>query len=174
MTPLKHVATYGLCLLFILATAHAGDRLAMEQLLTPEGQLQSDLELRDDQAGFAGTTTRLWIVEPDGAVRYEHLLNGQPIEPLRTGSLDREKLAHLADVLSDQDFMRLPEKLGDGSPVNARSISIRFGDTVSTLQLMPGQDPPAALPSEAGGHRDDLGRFAAIFDVLISMLEEQD
>ena len=146
----------------------AGGTEEMEAYLAPDGRLQSELEVRDAQSGFAGVTVDVWQVAPDGTWRVTRELDGRHIAPERTGSLGPEQLKRLARVLADQDFSSLPAEFGERAEINARQLTLRFGDATTVMNLMPGQELDQAACAAAP--RSDLRRFAAIAHAILRTL----
>ena len=155
-----------------IGQALAGGTEVMEAYLAPDGQLRSELVLRDAQSGFAGVTTDVWQVAPDGSYRVTRELDGRAIAPERTGTLTPERLAGLARALADQDLQTLPAASGEVPEVNARQLTLRFGGTTATLNLMPGQDLDQAAC--AAPPQSDLRRFAEITDAITTSLQAVD
>jgi hypothetical protein len=149
----------------------AGGREGMEAYLAPDGRLQSELVLRDAQSGFAGVTAEVWQVAPDGTWRVTRDLEGREIAPERTGDLSPEQLAGLARVLSSQDFRSLPAELGAKAEVNARQLTLRFGEATMILNLMPGEELDRAACAAAP--RSELRRFAEIVQAIMHTLREE-
>lgn len=159
-------------LVMCASQALAGGTEVMETYLAPDGRLQSELVLRDAQSGFAGVTTDVWQVAPDGTYRVTRELDGRDIAPERTGSLSPEQLAGLARMLSDQDLRTLPAEFGEAPEVNPRQLTLRFGDTTTILNLMPGQALEEAACAAAP--RSDRRRFAEIAHAIMHNLQAAD
>ena len=159
------------CLGLVLGAgqAMAGGTDDMEAYLAPDGRLKSELVLRDAQSGFAGVTTDVWQVAPAGTYRVTRELDGRAVAPERTGSLSPEQMTELARVLSDQDLATLPAEIGKTAEINARQLTLRFGDAATTLNLMPGRDLENAACGVAP--RSDFRRFAEIAMAITDTLE---
>ena len=108
--------------------------------LAAGGGLSDRLVLEDSQSGFAGITSDVWTVEPDGSFTIERRLDGKPIAPARTGTLALEDLEGLAAAMAAEDFRSFPEEAGTGDKINARSVTLTFGDQTSVLWLPAGRD----------------------------------
>lgn len=124
----------------------------MGGFLTPDGKLAETLELQDAQEGFAGLSGEILTVQPDGTWRIARFLNDRVEEPHRRGRLSAKELKALAGVLAEQDFSELPSVVGQAPEVNPHRITVRFGETSSTLVMEPGQD----VPEIAALQRDQL------------------
>ena len=107
----------------------------MGGFLTPDGKLTETLELQDAQEGFAGLSGEVLTVQPDGTWRIARFLNDRVEEPHRQGRLDAKELKALAGVLAEQDFSELPSVVGQAPEVNPHRITVRFGETSSTLVM---------------------------------------
>lgn len=162
------------CLGLVLGAgqALAGGTEDMEAYLAADGRLKSELVLRDAQSGFAGVTADVWQVAPDGSYRVTRELDGRGVAPERTGSLGPDQVAELARALSDQDLTTMPAEIGQAAEINARQLTLRFGDTATTLNLMPGQDLENAACSAAP--RSDFRRFVEIAMAITHALEAGD
>jgi len=147
----------------------AGGADDMEAYLASDGRLRSELVLQDAQSGFAGVTTDVWQVAPEGTYRVTRELDGRAVAPERTGSLSPEQMAEVAGVLSDQELTTLPAEIGKTAEINARQLTLRFGDAATTLNLMPGQDLENAACSVAP--RSDFRRFVEIAMAITHTLE---
>jgi hypothetical protein len=105
--------------------------------------------LQDAQEGFAGVSGEILTVQPDGSWRLARFVNDRVEEPHRQGRLSPTELKSLAGVLAEQDFRALPSVVGEAPPINPHRITVRFGETSSTLVMQPGQNVSdvAALPA---------------------------
>jgi hypothetical protein len=130
-------------LAWCLITSAASPCLAEATDLTPyldAGGLSDRLVLEDSQSGFAGVISDVWTIEPDGSFTIERRLDGKPIVPARTGTLSAEDLEDLAAAMAAEDFRSFPEEAGTGDKINARSVTLTFGDQTSVLWLPAGRD----------------------------------
>ncbi|HSK39108.1 MAG TPA: hypothetical protein VK943_05005 [Arenibaculum sp.] len=124
---------------------------------SPAGQLSAPLELKVSQAGFAGITGTVTTIEPDGGYRVSTFVNEMVRPPESEGRLPPEALQAIVRSLEAQDFSRLPDEMGEPPPVNAKTVTLRYGDRSAAMVLEPGADLPAA--AAASGPES---RFAAI------------
>jgi hypothetical protein len=113
--------------------------------------LEHPLRLQDAQEGIVGETGRFWIIEPSGAWRVAGYVNDDVQEPKRTGQLNPQALEVLADCLAREDLSALPATAGAGPPVNARRISLSYGDKVVTLTLAPDPMGNESIPEPDPG-----------------------
>ncbi len=150
--------------------ALAGQDPCMEAYLASEGKLRSALELRDAQAGFAGVVEDVFRIAPDGRYTIGRYLGEKSLEPARGGLLGPAELKFLASVLDAEDFLGLPAELGAGPAINARRITLRFGEKEASLLLMPGEAPGTAAQTASGASRGPVARFAAIFEAVKASL----
>jgi hypothetical protein len=128
---------------FLLASTSApcfAEATDLSPYLDAGGGLSGRLVLEDSQSGFAGVTSDVWTIEPDGSFTIERLLGDKPIAPARTGTLTAEDLESIAAAMAAQDFRSFPAEAGEGGKVNPRSLTLTFGDQTSVLWLPAGGD----------------------------------
>jgi hypothetical protein len=129
--------------------------------------LKQVLEVRDSQSGFAGISGTVWRIEPDGryvGARFANQIEGPPV---LSGKLDPQTLARLAELLRSDAWQSLPAHLGEGDPVNVRTLSISQGARTVTLELPP-PDPttPERLLPRSSSESDSLKVFQVLRDAL--------
>jgi hypothetical protein len=151
-TAVKSAISLSAAAALILGIATAMASSAAERLSAP-------LELKVSQSGFAGVTGTVTTIEPDGTYRVSGFVNDMTRPPESEGKLQPEALDELARSLESRDFARLPAELGETPPVNAKTLTLRYGGHSTTLSLPPGTDLPAGTAARAGGPEGD---FAAI------------
>jgi hypothetical protein len=103
-------------------------------------ELKESLTLREEQGGIAGTTGRVWTVEPSGQWRVARFRTRGGKENLTTvgsGTLSPAELEALANVLAAQDLTGLPEKTGHEPKVNPHNVTLKFGKKTATLTGLP-------------------------------------
>lgn len=132
-TAVKSVISLSAAAAVILGIATAMASSATERLSAP-------LELKVSQSGFAGVTGTVTTIEPDGAYRVSSFVNDTTRPPESEGKLQPEALGELARSLESRDFARLPAELGETPPVNAKTVTLRYGGHSTTLSLPPGTE----------------------------------
>lgn len=143
----------------------------MGGFLTPDGKLAETLELQDAQEGFAGLSGEVLTVQPDGTWRIARFLNDRVEEPHRQGRLGAKELKALAGVLAEQDFSELPSVVGQAPEVNPHRITVRFGETSSTLVLEPGQDVPEIAALRREQLSEPKAKLVTIVETTRSLIE---
>lgn len=140
----------------------------MEKIWRDDGTLAWTLTLRETQAGFAGETTTILVIEPDGHFCSSFELNGTPQGERKGGRLDAVALADLAAIFADQDFQTLPHQYGDASPINQRQLVLSFKEQQWHFLL-----PPAAPGAEAliEDKASPLARILTIRQALFDHVE---
>lgn len=158
--------------LFCIAPCEASDKGNERNVfLTRDGQLTAKLMLRDAQAGVAGESGTVWIIDPEGTFSISRFFNNKVNKSCRTGQLTQEQLATLAKVLTAQEFFELPSEVGHGPEVNPHRITISFGEKTSTLTLGAGQDIMKAAP-QGGEQTSPQGRLSAIAQAIFRAVED--
>jgi hypothetical protein len=132
------------CLFFGLMLGIVAARGVWDAFAT-DYPLETTLTVKDMQDGFAGTTGTVWTIRPDCTFRVSRLFNQKVTEPCREGHLTPEQRARLSEILTKGAMAELPAQLGDASQVNARRITIEYGDKVSVLSIAPGDRDMRAL-----------------------------
>jgi hypothetical protein len=150
------VVTFGL-ICMAATTLHADDYIK-------DGKLTNPLKITQTQGGFAGFTGVEYTIEPDGAWSTATVFN-QKKTPKDKGKLSAKELETLAALLSKQDLLKLPAKIGKQPGANPHTISIEFGKAKASIV---GQMPPKADPNDAATPES---RFAAIYQGVTAMLK---
>ena len=156
------------CLIASTVSPCLAEATDLTPYLDAGGGLSDRLVLEDSQSGFAGVTSDVWTIEPDGSFTIERRLDGKPIAPARTGTLAAEDLEGIAAAMAAQDFRSFPEEAGTGDKVNARSVTLTFGDQTSVLWLPAGRDmrQVACAPAPSSSLSGAATVAAAIIDTL--------
>jgi hypothetical protein len=134
--------------------------------LTSDGRLHQTLVLEDVQAGVAGFTGTAWIIEPSGQWRVVPFHNRPLDQPRRQGQLTGAQLAALAHHLAAQELLTLPRQLGGPPPANPRQVTIRFGDTATTMVGHPLADLSRVVPAPQDHQAAAWARFVALVLVI--------
>jgi hypothetical protein len=165
------LATLSLVALILADGQEVTARGDMGGFLTPDGQLVETLELQDAQEGFAGLSGEILTVQPDGTWRIARFLNDRVEEPHRQGRLSAKELKALAGVLAEQDFNELPAVVGQAPEVNPHRITVRFGETSSTLLMEPGQDVPAIAALQRDQRSEPQTKLVTIVETTRRLIE---
>jgi hypothetical protein len=156
------------CLIASATSPCLAEATDLTPYLDAGGGLSNRLVLEDSQSGFAGVTSDVWTIEPDGSFTIERRLDGKPIAPARTGTLSAEGLESIAAAMLAQDFQSFPEEAGTGDKVNARSVTLTFGDQTSVLWLPAGRDMKQLACSAP--RSSNLGGAATVTAAIIDTL----
>lgn len=155
--------------LILAAILLIGEVWAMDKIWRDDGTLSSTLTLRDMQSGFAGETTKILIIEPDGRFSSSLELNGKPQGETQSGQLDAKTMAVLADAFVEHDVESLPSRYGETSPINQRQLTLAVGGRQWTF-LLPPIDPSGQVMTEAQ-HGTPLGRIVAVREALLDSID---
>lgn len=144
LPPLRLVASatgIGLALLGLLAS---------EKVMAEECPLSAPLVLKDMQSGVAGETGNVWTIAPDCSFTVARQVGLNVLEPHKKGQLTPEQRLQLKQMMDQMTTTILPEQLGGGPQVNARSVTLSYGGKHSVLHLPPGGGDLGALRAAAG------------------------
>jgi hypothetical protein len=161
------------CLFCARTIAHPAVGLVVAGLLisgvtlAQECSLTAPLTLKDTQDGFAGQTGTVWTIAPDCSFTVARQLGQKIGDPYKQGRLTPEQQAQLKELLDRMALANLPERLGGGPQVNARRITVSYGEKVSRLTLAPGGGDLSALRAASGD--DPAGRMLELADTLKGM-----
>jgi hypothetical protein len=110
------------------------------------------LEVKLTQSGYAGETGSLWVIDPSGTWSRQDIAVGhvEPVEAKNTGTLTKEQLDRLAQVLRQNEIGNLPERLGSNTRANPRKLTIRWGDKMVEVVT-----PAAVDPTRSSGRRPE-------------------
>jgi hypothetical protein len=109
--------------------------------------LKMTLIVKDTQEGFAGTTGTVWTITPNCMFQVSRLFGQNLAEPHLKGTLTSEQQVQLSELLAKNLVAELPAQVGEASPVNARRITLEYGDKVSVLSMGPGDRDTSAIRS---------------------------
>jgi hypothetical protein len=137
-------------------------------MMAQECPLSASLTLKDTQDGFAGPTGVVWTITPDCSFTVAHQIGPKVTEPFRQGRLVPEQQVRLKQLLARAVVTDMPGHLGTGPPVNARRITLSYGDKVSVLTLPPGGGNLGELLATAGD--DPTRRLLGLADGLSGMI----
>lgn len=134
---------------------------------------RKDLEVRLTQSGFAGESGSLWTIEPSGRWSRQEIAGGevQPVEGQSTGVLDSRQMDRLLEVLRQNDFETLPDKVGSNARANPRRLTISWGEKRVEIVTSAGVDPTAAPPAESSDGERPESRAAAIARTVQELTE---
>jgi len=130
---------------FAVHAARADDlKKFLDQAASGNVMLKHELKLREEQGGIApGLAGTVWTIKPDGhwQMTYFRTVDGKEQTlpaPRRQGILSQEQLTRIAEVLAEQNFHAIPERLGPdpepGAGVNPHRYILDFGDKSVKLQ----------------------------------------
>lgn len=129
--------------------------------------LETPIELRDSQSGFAGKSGTIWRVGVDGRYVVRTFVNEKLGPPIRQGQLDRSALQAIAAAIGALRQQAFPPRLSSIDVVNPRELSVADGDHRVVLQLAP-PDPadPDAVEGLDPRQREFLRLFRGIRDLI--------
>jgi hypothetical protein len=143
------------------------DKLA--DYLTPDGNLRSPLEVRDEKKGFGTFAGTVYRVEPGGQWSITRIIRNQLI-PDNQGLLTKTELRKLAGALLEFDMLTLPSA---GRPlVNPHVMTISYGPRQAVLTF--GVDQVATRPNANDPAPDVVGRFGGIANAVRGLLRATD
>jgi hypothetical protein len=133
----------------------------------PQGcMLKMTLTVKDTQDGFAGTTGTIWTIKPDCTFQVSRIFGQHVAEPHLQGTLTPEQQTQLSKILAKA--AELPPQLGQGTPVNARRITLEYDGKVSVLSMSPGDRDRSAI--RAGSPHDPARRLLEVTEAVQDML----
>jgi hypothetical protein len=128
------------CALIVMFSLSASSSDPQDEYLKENGgqpALKNRLVLREEQAGFAGVSGRMWVVEPDGrwsVMDIKPAGTGKVRETTRqSGKLTPEELTALAKDLAAHNLVGLPKNVGELVRANPHRIILKFGDKETIL-----------------------------------------
>jgi hypothetical protein len=124
--------------------------------------------VKDTQDGFAGQTGTVWTIAPDCKFTVAQQIGPKTGEPIKQGRLTADQQLRLKELLKRADVEELPEKMGDGPPVNARRVTVAFAGKVSVLTLAAGAGDLKDLRAAAGSS-GPAGRLLDLAEALRDM-----
>jgi hypothetical protein len=119
-------------------------------VMAHECPLSAPLILKDTQSGFAGETGTVWTIAPDCSFTIARQIGVKVFDPYKQGRLTAEQQTLLKESLDRMAVAALPERIGGGPEVNARRITLSYGEKQSVLNLPPGGGDLDALRAAAG------------------------
>ncbi len=168
------VRALGLELRLAILAAAAGIGLAAAAtpnsgaIMAQECPLSAPLTLKDTQGGVVGETGTIWTIAPDCSFSIARQLGYKALEPHKRGHLTPDQQANLGNLLSKLEKSELPARLGAAPQVNARRITVSYGQKEAVLVLAPGGGDLGTLraSSDDGRARDVLDLAAAVKAML--------
>jgi hypothetical protein len=138
-------------------------------VMAQECPISAPLTLKDIQSGFAGETGTVWTVAPDCSFTVARQIGSKTLPPHKRGQLTPEQQAVLKDMIGRIGIAALPEQFSEGSPVNARRITLSYAGKQTTMVLPPGGGDPSRLRETAGD--GPAGQILKLAQTLKQMMD---
>jgi hypothetical protein len=132
-------------------------------VLAQQCPLTAPLTIKDTQDGFAGQTGTVWTIAPDCTFSVARQV-GPRIDPMTQGRLTPAQEGRLKEQLARAAVADMPAQIGSRPPVNARRITVSYGEKTSVLLLPPGGGDFAALQGATG--EAAAGRLLQLADTV--------
>lgn len=162
MAQQKRAAATTLLLLLIVMTANAQSQDPNHHFLRSDGTLQSDIEFRDGQAGYAGVSGTSWLFHTDGSLQSRRFINAEISTNQHVYPLNPQEIKQLGKTLSEQGFSSLPATIPSAATLNPHRLMIRVGKRSATLDLSTSQSIKQALQAKEQPGDETRHRFLTI------------
>jgi hypothetical protein len=136
-------------------------------IMAQECPLSVPLTIKDTQSGFAGETGTVWTITPDCNYTVARQIGLQILGPDKQGRLSPEQQLRLKELLDRMPLAALPTQLGDAPQVNARRITLSYGQAETVLTLPPGGGDLGSL--RAAARTDPAGALLELADQVKAM-----
>jgi len=147
-------------------TANAQNQDSHHHFLRSDGTLQSEVEFRDGQAGYAGVSGTSWLFLPDGSLQSRRFINAEISPPEHVHPLNPQDIKQLGRTLSEQDFSRLPATIPSAATLNPHRLMIRVGKRSATLDLSTSQSIKQAMQAKERPGDGTRHRFLTIAQTI--------
>jgi hypothetical protein len=122
--------------------------------------LTEPLTIADTQDGFAGQVGTVWTITADCSFSIARQIGSKVGEPERQGRFTAEQRKAFTELFAEARIADLPSELGNGPTVNARRVTLTYGDKTAVLILPPGDMDLGMLATTL---TDDPSKRVAVF-----------